>query len=576
VAVVVPEDRSRTPSPSPPPTPPSEELSPEELKKIPAYKRPYVQLKKRLQSHRIARQFFPPKGNTAVALTLVVAAVAVFIVARSVLGPIAGPGGAIFSLMILILLCLIAGQIIKIMVFLIFRYTGIQVRCPPFLGMLVIGIILKNVPYNFGQFGRADCYITNQNNTETQVFVDSINQLEESRVNSLPLRRKRSSGEVLDEHSDGADLVGGWEQSVAATISRQIRSSDHDSHAAPAAPVDPCKPRFIGHDLDPSITVLLRSVCLTVILLMAGLELDPVALQKLAGMVVSATVIPCLVEACIGAILSHFILGFDWMVGFILGFLLTGVSPAVIIPSILSLSSGGYGLAKGIPTLTIAVCSADDVFAIAGFGIVSGLYFNPDASLAALALQGPIEIIIGVVFGFFWGTIAQWLPNKDHHNVVFFRWVVLFSGGLISIFGAHLINYEGAGGLACIIGAFLAGKRWRAEGWGDHNPITKSLQKMWIILGPVIFGLIGTEIQINKLDGTTVGYGIIVLLVSLLVRMLATYFSVHCGNLNLKERIFMACAWVPKATVQAALGEFAAGRLGTSDNTFVDNPENYG
>ena len=78
---------------------------------------------------------------------------------------------------------------------------------------------------------------------------------------------------------------------------------------------------------------------------------------------------------------------------------------------------------------------------------------------------------------------------------------------------------------------------------------------MWIILGPVIFGLIGTEIQINKLDGSTVGYGIVVLCVSLLVRMLVTYFSVHCGNLNLKERIFMACAWVPKATVQAALGE---------------------
>jgi NhaP-type Na+/H+ or K+/H+ antiporter len=393
--------------------------------------------------------------------------------------------------------------------------------------------------------------------------VDSINTLEESRVNSLPLRRKRSNSDFNaggSSSASSADLAAGWEQSVAS-LSRKIRSGDHDSGHGPAAasakPEDTCKPRFIGHDLDPSITVLLRSVCLTVILLMAGLELDPVALQKLAGMVVSATVIPCLVEACVGAILSHFILGFDWMVGFILGFLLTGVSPAVIIPSILSLSSGGYGLAKGIPTLTIAVCSADDVFAIAGFGIVSGLYFNPDASLAALALQGPIEIIIGVVFGFFWGYIAMYLPNRDHHNVVFFRWVVLFSGGLISIFGAHLINYEGAGGLACIIGAFLAGKQWRAEGWGDHNPITKSLQKMWIILGPVIFGLIGTEIQINKLDGATVGYGIIVLLVSLLIRMIATYFSVHCGNLNLKERIFMACAWVPKATVQAALGKFS-------------------
>ena len=72
------------------------------------------------------------------------------------------------------------------------------------------------------------------------------------------------------------------------------------------------------------------------------------------------------------------------------------------------------------------------------------------------------------------------------------------------MFGAHLIHYDGAGGLATIIMAFVAGMQWRKEGWGDHNPVMKTFKRMWIILEPVIFALIGTEIQVTvaqELDG---------------------------------------------------------------------------
>ena len=78
-----------------------------------------------------------------------------------------------------------------------------------------------------------------------------------------------------------------------------------------------------------------------------------------------------------------------------------------------------------------------------------------------------------------------------------FRWLVLLGGGLIALFGAHLIHYDGAGGLATIILAFVAGMQWRKEGWGDHNPVMKTFKRMWIILEPVIFALIGTEIQVT-------------------------------------------------------------------------------
>ena len=122
------------------------------------------------------------------------------------------------------------------------------------------------------------------------------------------------------------------------------------------------------------------------------------------------------------------------------------------------------------------------------------------------------------------------------------------------MFGAHLIHYDGAGGLATIIMAFVAGMQWRAEGWGDHNPVTKTFQRMWIILQPVIFALIGTEIQVDKINFQTLGMSILVLFIALIIRMVGTYVAVMGGELNVKEKIFMAFAWLPKATVQAALG----------------------
>ena len=97
------------------------------------------------------------------------------------------------------------------------------------------------------------------------------------------------------------------------------------------------------------------------------------------------------------------------------------MSPAVIIPSLMTLSGQGYGVAKGIPTLVIAACAADDVVAISGFGIFLGVTFSLGAPLWKLILHGPIEVIIGVSFGVFWGILAQWIPSKDHRHVAFFR-----------------------------------------------------------------------------------------------------------------------------------------------------------
>ena len=118
-----------------------------------------------------------------------------------------------------------------------------------------------------------------------------------------------------------------------------------------------------------------------------------------------------------------------------LGFVLAAVSPAVIIPCLISIAERGYGVAKGIPTLVIAACAADDVVAISGFGIFLGITFNEDADTLQLALHGPIEVLIGLSFGIFWGLLAQWIPDQHHPHVSFFRSAenIKVSNGIVSL-----------------------------------------------------------------------------------------------------------------------------------------------
>ena len=172
---------------------------------------------------------------------------------------------------------------------------------------------------------------------------------------------------------------------------------------------------------------------------------------------------------------------------------------------------------------------------------------------------------LGVGFGLGWGLIGMWIPNASSPSVGFFRWCVTFGGGMIACYGAHLAHYDGAGSLAAIIMAFVAMNQWRKEGWSDHNPVSNTFGKMWIILEPILFALIGSEIQVDKIDAAAAGRGLIVLAGALVFRMIGVVIAVSGGTLNNKEKMFMAFAWLPKAAVQAAIGP-----------VFLDKAREYG
>ncbi|XP_022174970.1 sodium/hydrogen exchanger 9B2-like [Myzus persicae] len=358
----------------------------------------------------------------------------------------------------------------------------------------------------------------------------------------------------------------------------------------------------------------MREAALTVILIKGGLELNAGQLRRLSGVVARLTVLPCVAEAVAAGVAAHFILpDFSLVWGLTLGFTLSAVSPAVLVPSLFRLKRVGYGEVKGINTLLIAASSLDDAVSISAFGILLGVLFS-NGSLTSKIIQGPIDVAIGTMVGLIWGCILIFVPpspwamiyntrekkvqnttkSEIENSITAKRSFLLGAGGFLAVTGSQWCGYPGAGPLACIISAFVAATGWRKR-TAEHrrnNPVISDdrvnredveeieedgelavvqvFEHAWTCLQPVLFAFIGTDLKFELLKrGDMIFLGLIVLGFGLVIRLMVTTCSVVGSGFSRKEILFINIAWLPKATVQAALAPVAldiARNLGTAED----------
>ncbi|KAL0970532.1 hypothetical protein UPYG_G00243360 [Umbra pygmaea] len=304
--------------------------------------------------------------------------------------------------------------------------------------------------------------------------------------------------------------------------------------------------------IDQAWSAALRNIALAIILTRAGLGLDPTALRRLKAVFVRVAVGPCTVEASTVAVMSHFLMGLPWIWAYILGFVLSAVSPAVVVPSMLLLQKEGYGVEKGIPTLMMAAGSFDGILAITGFSTCLGVAFSTGSTWMNI-LKGVLEVVGGSVAGLLLGLFICFFPSLDQEDVVLKRSTMLLGLAVFSVFGSRVAGFPGAGGLCTLVMAFTASLGWGAQ----RAPVAAVLGRFWDIFQPLLFGLIGAEIKISSLNPNTVGLGMACLAVGLVIRVSVIFLMVFFGGFNLKEKLFICIAWLPKATVQAAIGSTA-------------------
>lgn len=294
----------------------------------------------------------------------------------------------------------------------------------------------------------------------------------------------------------------------------------------------------------------LRRIALIIILLRAGLGIKKEDLKKNGITALKMSSIPAIIEGFFIAFASVKFLDFSFIQGGILGFIIAAVSPAIVVPSMLKLIENKTGDTKGVPTLILAGASMDDVFAITIFSTFLGLYSGLDMNIGVKLLNIPISILLGISIGVLIGIILIKTFQKYHMRDTKKVLLIISLAILLTELESLL---KGKIEIASLLGVMTIGFVMIEKIPHVGKKLAVKFNKVWVFAEILLFVLVGAEVNIGvALDAGKVG--IIIILIGLLGRSIGVLISLLGTDLNWKERLFCIISYIPKATVQAAMG----------------------
>lgn len=304
--------------------------------------------------------------------------------------------------------------------------------------------------------------------------------------------------------------------------------------------------------LDPNLLSIapdLRTLALVIILLRAGLSLDLQALKKVGRPALLMCFIPATLELIGTLIIAPVVFQISLLDAAILGTVLAAVSPAVIVPRMLKLMEEGYGTDKSIPQLIMAGASVDDIYVIVLFtsftAMASGGTFNA-TSFLSIPVSIILGLFVGILLGFLLTNYFKRMHLRDSVKVIIMLSIAFLLIGLEEELKA-VIPFSGLIGIMAL-GAWL---------YKDYAPLASRLSnkfsKLWIAAQLLLFVLVGATVSLSYALKSTLP-ALIVVLVALLFRATGVWLALLGTPLTTKERLFCMIAYMPKATVQAAIG----------------------
>ncbi len=298
----------------------------------------------------------------------------------------------------------------------------------------------------------------------------------------------------------------------------------------------------------------LKSFALIVILLRAGLGLNKDALKKNGRVAVLLAFLPCLVEGAALTLAIRFVFGFDLFTAGLTGYMLAAVSPAVIVPSMLDLKEKGIGREKDVPTIILAGASVDDVIAITLFTVFLDLALSGQADILRSVLSVPLSLVLGIAAGGVAGFLLLRFFRRFHESIrATEKTLVLIMAGTL------LVDLGDSAHFAALIGLMTIGFILLERSEVIAHELAGKLSKIWVFAEIVLFVLIGFSLDVHvALAGGL--KALAVLAIGLFFRSLAVLASTSFSTLSWRERLFCVIAYLPKATVQAALGGVALSR----------------
>lgn len=298
-----------------------------------------------------------------------------------------------------------------------------------------------------------------------------------------------------------------------------------------------------------NISSPIRKVALIIILLKAGLSLNLYDLKKVGRPAILRSFLPACTERVAVGIFGKRILGLTYTESFLLGSVLGAVSPAVVIPRMSKLRDEKYGTEKGIPQLVIAGSSIDDIIRIVFYQCF--LTREKGGNLSARTfLNIPISIVTGVGIGILLGRLLSFVFNKVERNDTF-KLLLLLSICFGLTYLEDLVSpYFGYSSLLSIITCAIVIHK---KGEQISLILKTKFNEIWYLAEIFLFILVGAGIKIEY-AGKYFLPALLLLLISLVFRSLAVTGCLVKTKLNWKERGFVVISYLPKATVQAAIG----------------------
>jgi NhaP-type Na+/H+ or K+/H+ antiporter len=293
-----------------------------------------------------------------------------------------------------------------------------------------------------------------------------------------------------------------------------------------------------------------RKIALIIILLRAGLGISRESLNKVGYAAIRLSIIPGVLEGLAISLIAVPLLGFTWIQGGILGFILAAVSPAVIVPMMIQLSERGVGTDKNIPTLILAAASVDDVVAITIFSAFLGLYSGAHVNIGIQLAWIPVSILLGIGVGILSGIVLVKIFERYHIRDT--KKVLVILGIAIMLTALETVMKNRLE-IAALLGVMTIGFILLEKRPVVAHRLSAKFGKIWVFAEILLFVLVGAQVDPSVALGAGPS-GLLILAVGLTARSVGVLISTTSTPLNYKERLFCVVAYLPKATVQAAIG----------------------
>ena len=293
----------------------------------------------------------------------------------------------------------------------------------------------------------------------------------------------------------------------------------------------------------------LRTAALIIILIRASLGLNRQTLNKVAVPALTMGFIPCLLEGAAISVVAHYLLKLDWSACGMLGFIISAVSAAVVVPQMLDIKAKNYGKRHEVPTLVLAGASLDNVLAITLFGAFLAAGTGKTVNITMHLLKVPLGIIAGILLGALAGyLLARFFTSfrmRDTKKMLIFLIVAILLNEL-KYFNDYLP-------VATLLGIMAMGFVLLELDPRRANNLASKFNKLWIFAEILLFVLIGAQVNIKVAFGSGL-LGITIIAAGLCARSLGVWLALLGSKLTGNERLFCVFSYLPKATVQAAIG----------------------